>query len=744
MGYRAPIASAQVLYGSIVGAVTDPTGALVSRAEVKVINTSTGLSREVAADDVGYYSIQNLPQGAYDLSVSATGFKPLTQKGVNVLINTVTRADLTLQVGGVTESITVDASAALLQTNKTDVNVNLEARAVGNLPLSGYRNFQSLINLVPGATPGRYQNAVIDTPQRDLTFNFNGQDRGDNNTRVDGAPNILVTMTHHMVYVPPVESVEEVNISTNNFEAELGMTGGAAVTVSTKSGTNDFHGSVFAMNTNNALRTFWWDENRAGVTRKPKSVRNIDGFSLGGPIKRNKLFFFGDWEGTFERVGRSNLYSVPADDDAPYGIFQVSLETMERRPVTRAREGMGDWRFDVSPDGKTLAFVRYGQPGLGDIYTAPLQGGEPRRVTNCNASIDGLAWTPDGREIVYDLPERSGSRLWRISADLPSPANGTRLDEPTDATSPITSRPVPGKAARLAYQVRRLDLGLHITSLRPVDSNGFPIAPKPLNHSTGDDFGGSFSPDGSQVAFSSDRSGGLDIWISNRDGSSLYRLTHTSGIGTAHAAWSPDGKTIAFQSSALGNPDLYVLAADGKPRGLTSGESRDGFPSWSRDGDWIYFMSDRSGSFQIWTVGLAGEGPVQITNRGGFEAHESPDRKFVYYLDRPPAAARGTVEPSKLMRIPVEGGHESVVIPSVWPFHWTVVKDGIYYLGLDPPSDEVLFYRFDTRQTTRVAILPRTVSRVDGRAAVSSDGRWLLTTHVERTDTDFMIIDNFR
>ncbi len=302
LGYDAGIASAQVLYGSIVGTVTDQANAVVPKTVVTAKNTSTGLSRQVTTDEAGYYSITNLPEGTYDLSGSAAGFRPLTQKGVNVLINNVARVDLSLEVGAITESITVAASAAQLQTAKADVN------------LSGYRNFQSLINLVPGATPGRFQNAVIDTPQRDLSFNFNGQDRGDNNTRVDGAPNILVTMTHHMAYVPPVESIEEVNISTNNFEAEQGMTGGAAVTVTTKSGTNQFHGSAFGFHTDNALRSFWWDENRASVTKKPKSIRNIDGGSLGGPIKRNTLFFFTDWEGVFERVGRSALFSVPTDD----------------------------------------------------------------------------------------------------------------------------------------------------------------------------------------------------------------------------------------------------------------------------------------------------------------------------------------------------------------------------------------------------------------------------------------------
>jgi hypothetical protein len=213
-----------------------------------------------------------------------------------VLINNVTHADISLEVGAVAESVTVEATAALLQATKSDVNVNLETRAIANLPLPGYRNYQSLVNLVPGATPARFQNAVTDTPGRALSTNVNGQERGANNTRVDGSANILVTMPHHAVYVPPVESIEEVNISTNNFDAEQGMTGGAAVTVTSKSGTNLFHGSLFALHQNAPLRAFLWDENRAGL------------------IKKSKLFFFTDWEGTFERLGSSTLFSVPTED----------------------------------------------------------------------------------------------------------------------------------------------------------------------------------------------------------------------------------------------------------------------------------------------------------------------------------------------------------------------------------------------------------------------------------------------
>jgi hypothetical protein len=159
-GYTARPASAQVLYGSLVGTLTDQTGAGVPKATVTVTNKATGLSKQATTDDAGYYSIRNLPEGVYDLSIAAGGFRPYTQKDLNISINAVTRADAAMQVGGVTEEVSVEASTALLQTTKSDVSVSLDTQAIENLPLSGYRNFQSLINLVPGATPGRYQNAV--------------------------------------------------------------------------------------------------------------------------------------------------------------------------------------------------------------------------------------------------------------------------------------------------------------------------------------------------------------------------------------------------------------------------------------------------------------------------------------------------------------------------------------------------------------------------------------------------------
>ena len=142
-------------------------------------------------------------------------------------------------MGALTESVTVTTEAALLKTDKADVSVNLKPADVVNLPLNQYRNYQGLMNLVPGATPPAFQNAQTDTPGRALTTNVNGTNRNNNVTRIDGAASINVWLPHHAGYIAPVETIENVNISTNSFDASQGMTGGAAVSVPTKSGTNN-------------------------------------------------------------------------------------------------------------------------------------------------------------------------------------------------------------------------------------------------------------------------------------------------------------------------------------------------------------------------------------------------------------------------------------------------------------------------------------------------------------------------
>src|SRR3989454_3942196 len=300
-----PVLNAQVLYGSVVGTVTDQSGAGVPRAHLTATNRATSVMREADTDDNGHYTITDLAPGNYDLKVTAGGFKPLTQTNLMVTANTVTNGDANLQVGAMSEQVTVEASVVNLQTEKTDVHTELTEKAILNMPLNQYRNFQTLINLVPGATPGVFQNAIADTPERALSTNINGTNRNNNNTRVDGAADVFVWLPHHAVYVPPAETIQEVNISTNNFDPEQGMTGGAAITVITKSGSNQFHGVLFEYHEDQALRARQFFETAAVSPRKGKSILNDLGGTLGGPTKKDKLFFFGSYDGTFERDNRA-------------------------------------------------------------------------------------------------------------------------------------------------------------------------------------------------------------------------------------------------------------------------------------------------------------------------------------------------------------------------------------------------------------------------------------------------------
>jgi hypothetical protein len=302
-------ASAQVLYGSIVGTIQDQSGAVVPKAEVIITNKGTGLTRTTAADDAGRFSLLNVLAGAYDLKVSAPGFRTSTKTDIELSINTVTRADMRLEVGAVSEQVTVAASAAVLQTDKSDVRHEITAAAITQLPLPFYRNYQSLIDLVPGATPSAFQNAIVDTPARSLTTNINGTARNNNNTLVDGAANTFIWLPHHTYYVQPVESIETVNVSTGSFDAEQGMAGGAAITLATKSGTNEIHGVGFWFHNNQHFNSAT-QYMRTSAYVKPLSIMNQGGGTLSGPVIKNKLFFFGSYERTMERTGYSGNYSV--------------------------------------------------------------------------------------------------------------------------------------------------------------------------------------------------------------------------------------------------------------------------------------------------------------------------------------------------------------------------------------------------------------------------------------------------
>ena len=312
LGSLVSTANAQALYGSIVGNVTDPQGAVLPGVTVTITNTGTSLKLDTTTDETGSYVFRNLPPGTYDMTLSVKGFKEMRQSAIIVTAGNPKRVDASLQIGGTTESVTVTADAATLKTEKADLNTELNSKQVLSLPLNQYRNYQTLLNLVPGATPVQFQNAEIDSPGRSLRTWVNGTQPNSNTTRVDGAVSVNVWLPHHAGYIQPAETVETVNIATNNFDADTGMAGGAAQTVVTKSGTNEFRGSAFWFYNGDKLNANSFFNNANRLSRTPLN-RQTYGGTIGGPIKKDKLFFFASYENFRDRRTSNATYAVPTE-----------------------------------------------------------------------------------------------------------------------------------------------------------------------------------------------------------------------------------------------------------------------------------------------------------------------------------------------------------------------------------------------------------------------------------------------
>jgi len=313
---------AQILYGSLTGNVTDQTNAVVPQAHVQARNVGTGVMRSTETDSNGIYRFPELQPGTYKVSYSAPNFTTVVVENVRVEVNAVRRLDTRLKVAAATQSVEVTAAPALLQTDRADVHTNIDAAQIENLPITSSegRSWQSLYNLVPGASPTAEANSQAGNPQRAMNTNVNGGSNQNNNTRIDGAQNAYPWLPANVAYVPPADAIETVNIVTNSFDAEQGMAGGMAANVQIKSGTNQFHGNVHEFHTDQDLRAenYFQPQTLTIGTQsvpfnKPKDIQNQWGGIIGGPIKKDKLFFFGDYERTTERKIAFKTLSVATD-----------------------------------------------------------------------------------------------------------------------------------------------------------------------------------------------------------------------------------------------------------------------------------------------------------------------------------------------------------------------------------------------------------------------------------------------
>ena len=293
-------AIAQVLYGSIVGTVTDEAGLAVPGATVTVTHLETNQARETPTSETGNYTFPNVAAGTYRVDVTLPGFQSFRAQDIAVRLNTAVRVDAKLAVGSIQESVLVSADAVLLQTETAAVQTQTTSQQLQNLPING-RSFQSMLTLTPGvAQPNYFQTGGINNPARAMRVSVNGAPDSNTVFRLDGVSATNQWIQSLQAYTPAIEAIETVNVVTNSFDAEQGMAGGASVNVQIKSGTNTLRGSAFEYVTHDKLRARNYFL-PAGLD-KTKDNKHVFGGTIGGPIKRDKLFYFVSLESTVQRT----------------------------------------------------------------------------------------------------------------------------------------------------------------------------------------------------------------------------------------------------------------------------------------------------------------------------------------------------------------------------------------------------------------------------------------------------------
>jgi hypothetical protein len=306
---------AQAVTGTIVGTVTDPTGASVPQAQVTITLTGQSATYTAVTNSSGNFTEPNLPPGVYSVTVTAPNFKKEDRENITLDTNTTQRVDVALVTGSMSETITVSSAPPLLQTDRADISTTITAAQIADLPLSSGNSFQSLLNTVPGMAPVVFNNSQFFNANNDLSTNANGQSSYVNLYQIEGIDDDQRTGIH-IILVPPAAAIANVDITTNNFEAEFGRAVGTVVNVTLKSGSNNFHGSVFQNMENNGVNA----RNYFAKTPNGRLVYNYTGASLGGPVLKNRLFIFGD----FLRVSDHEL----ATTTASIPFYNVSNNTL--------------------------------------------------------------------------------------------------------------------------------------------------------------------------------------------------------------------------------------------------------------------------------------------------------------------------------------------------------------------------------------------------------------------------------
>ncbi|HXK01435.1 MAG TPA: TonB-dependent receptor [Verrucomicrobiae bacterium] len=386
---------AQGVTGRITGTVQDPTQAGIPGATVTVANQDTGYQAEVPTGQSGDYVVPNIPPGKYTITVNATGFKAAVSKDILVIVNGVTTLDFSLQIGSRTETVQVDATSQLVDTVNSSMGNDLSTREINSLPLFG-RVYSQLVQIMPGAVKtGIGSSAESGTgigANGSITAAVNGVVYQGTTFTLDGVSNMELENAFQTI-TPPMDDIVEVKVSGNNSSADVGVYGGAQVNAMIKSGTNQFHGSAFEYYRNRWLNANTWANDLVGAA-KPPYLSNQYGGSFGGPIKKNRIFFFTGYEGLQLNNGVTYTYTVPtpmaANGYFPTNFFSKPIYD----PLTGSSAGAGT---NPTPfQMVTLAGGTYGCSGAGTattpsctVYQIPRNRWDPVAV---KALADNTIW----------------------------------------------------------------------------------------------------------------------------------------------------------------------------------------------------------------------------------------------------------------------------------------------------------------------------------------------------------------
>jgi Tol biopolymer transport system component/DNA-binding winged helix-turn-helix (wHTH) protein len=461
-------------------------------------------------------------------------------------------------------------------------------------------------------------------------------------------------------------------------------------------------------------------------TRTSENERTLYTVSSGGGAEKKLISLPpGRGEIDWSPDGASIAYTAAANGSS--GISLLHLQDLSSQTVTSPNTPEADWGPAFSPDGTLLAFVR-GHSGGGpyELIVHDLVKQTSRKLLENEPSIIGSpAWTQDGEALIYSS-NRDGSKLWRIGVSSGSP---TELDEVGEQVwNPAVAR----VGNRLAYQ--KITSPLNIWQI-DIGAGRLDPAHVLVSSTTGTNVGAQFSPDGKKLAFTSDRNGSMEVWISNRDGSDPLQVTTVRLAGTPR--WSPDGKSIAFDVNWKDRGSIYVLRMDGGvPRAVVQDAYSNVVPSWSRDGRWIYFASNRTGSWQVWKTPLDGGPTVQVTMQGGFAPFLSRDGSTLFY-------AKNDGPLPEMWNVPVLGGPETRVSPLLKPSSWASWAEGangIYFIApgqAGMPTLNLLNFA-DHRIRTLT-----TLERFPFWLTLSPDGKSLVFDMSSREESHIMIENNF-